>query len=249
MPLHHALLAGITWSAFSGYLLDRRTAHAPRPPRSGHRPGRECRRLDVSKVLSDGGITVREETRQAIIAEANRFNYRPHASARNLRTQRTGRSGSCCRTSLIPSMPRSSGRRPRRGDRIRDPGRRRGRRSRVGVGSAAGQRTAGDGLIIAVSAKLPDWSRSSATIPFLCLRQPPRGHRDGVTVDDEAAGYLTGPDADQADRHWPSSGNPTSSTRRNGAGPASDAARPRPASQTSSTSSAPIRAGVDTSRR
>eukprot|EP01036_Dinobryon_divergens_P010310 gene10310-13812_t len=43
----------------------------------------------VSKVLS-GGISVRPETRQAIIDEANRLNYRPHASARNLRTRRSG---------------------------------------------------------------------------------------------------------------------------------------------------------------
>jgi LacI family transcriptional regulator len=43
-------------------------------------------------VLS-GGISVRPETRQAIIDEANRLNYRPHASARNLRTRRSGALG------------------------------------------------------------------------------------------------------------------------------------------------------------
>ncbi|MBN9072914.1 MAG: LacI family DNA-binding transcriptional regulator [Rhizobiales bacterium] len=47
----------------------------------------------VSKVLNDGGISVRAQTRQAILDEARRVNYRPHALARNLRTQRTGALG------------------------------------------------------------------------------------------------------------------------------------------------------------
>jgi LacI family transcriptional regulator len=47
----------------------------------------------VSKVLSGGGISVRPETRQAIMDEARRLNYRPHAMARNLRTRRTGAMG------------------------------------------------------------------------------------------------------------------------------------------------------------
>ena len=38
----------------------------------------------VSKVLSGGGISVRPETRQAIMDEAQRLNYRPHALARRL---------------------------------------------------------------------------------------------------------------------------------------------------------------------
>jgi LacI family transcriptional regulator len=47
----------------------------------------------VSKVLSGGGISVRPETRQAIMDEARRLNYRPHALARNLRTRRSGALG------------------------------------------------------------------------------------------------------------------------------------------------------------
>ena len=47
----------------------------------------------VSKVLSGGGISVRPETRQAIMDEAHRLNYRPHALARNLRTRRSGALG------------------------------------------------------------------------------------------------------------------------------------------------------------
>ncbi|MEQ1768667.1 MAG: LacI family DNA-binding transcriptional regulator [Devosia sp.] len=47
----------------------------------------------VSKVLSGGGISVRPETRQSIMDEARRVNYRPHALARNLRTRRTGALG------------------------------------------------------------------------------------------------------------------------------------------------------------
>ena len=47
----------------------------------------------ASKVVNGGGISVRPETRQAILDEATRLNYRPHALARNLRTRRTGALG------------------------------------------------------------------------------------------------------------------------------------------------------------
>jgi LacI family transcriptional regulator len=47
----------------------------------------------VSKVLSGGGISVKQTTREAIIEEARRLNYRPHALARNLRTRRSGALG------------------------------------------------------------------------------------------------------------------------------------------------------------
>lgn len=47
----------------------------------------------VSKVVNSGDISVRPETRQAILDAAQRLNYRPHALARNLRTQRTGALG------------------------------------------------------------------------------------------------------------------------------------------------------------
>lgn len=47
----------------------------------------------VSKVISGGGISVRPETRAAILETASRLNYRPNALARNLRTQRTGALG------------------------------------------------------------------------------------------------------------------------------------------------------------
>ena len=47
----------------------------------------------VSKVLSGGGISVRPETRAAILETASRLNYRPNALARNLRTQRSGALG------------------------------------------------------------------------------------------------------------------------------------------------------------
>jgi len=47
----------------------------------------------VSKVLSGGGISVRPETRAAILETAASLNYRPNAMARNLRTQRTGALG------------------------------------------------------------------------------------------------------------------------------------------------------------
>lgn len=47
----------------------------------------------VSKVLSGGGISVRLETRKAIVEEARRLNYRPHAMARSLRTRTSGALG------------------------------------------------------------------------------------------------------------------------------------------------------------
>lgn len=47
----------------------------------------------ASKVVNGGGISVRPETRSAILNEAARLHYRPHALARNLRTQRTGAIG------------------------------------------------------------------------------------------------------------------------------------------------------------
>jgi LacI family transcriptional regulator len=47
----------------------------------------------VSKVVNSGDISVRPETRQAILDAAARLQYRPHALARNLRTQRTGALG------------------------------------------------------------------------------------------------------------------------------------------------------------
>jgi DNA-binding LacI/PurR family transcriptional regulator len=47
----------------------------------------------VSKVLGDGGITVRPETRQRILDAARELRYRPNASARGLRLKRTGAFG------------------------------------------------------------------------------------------------------------------------------------------------------------
>jgi LacI family transcriptional regulator len=47
----------------------------------------------ASKIVNGGGISVRPETRQAVLDAAARLNYRPHALARNLRTRRTGALG------------------------------------------------------------------------------------------------------------------------------------------------------------
>lgn len=47
----------------------------------------------VSKVLSGAAISVRDETRARIHAEAERLNYRPSATARSLRSARTGAFG------------------------------------------------------------------------------------------------------------------------------------------------------------
>lgn len=47
----------------------------------------------ASKIVNGGGISVRPETRQAVLDAAQRLNYRPHALARNLRTRRTGALG------------------------------------------------------------------------------------------------------------------------------------------------------------
>jgi LacI family transcriptional regulator len=47
----------------------------------------------VSKVLGDGGIVVRPDTRDRILAAARELRYRPNASARSLRLKRTGALG------------------------------------------------------------------------------------------------------------------------------------------------------------
>jgi len=53
----------------------------------------------ISKVLSGRGISVRSETKERILEEAKRFNYRPSSVARNLRTNLTGALGI-----LLPNM-------------------------------------------------------------------------------------------------------------------------------------------------
>ena len=67
-----------------------------RPP-----TGRRARLADValeagvskgiaSRVLNDYEVAIRSETRRRVIAAAGRLRYQPHASARNLRSTRTG---------------------------------------------------------------------------------------------------------------------------------------------------------------
>ena len=85
---------------------DSRPAPSRLPPARSDDPstpptGRRARLADValeagvskgiaSRVLNDYEVAIRSETRRRVIAAAGRLRYQPHASARNLRSTRTG---------------------------------------------------------------------------------------------------------------------------------------------------------------
>ena len=149
----------------------------------------------VSKVLNDGGISVRPQTRQAIVDEAQRLRYRPHVLARNLRKQRTGALGI-----LLPDLTNPSYAISVRGA-VR-------RAEEMGYGmllaEVADERAATtvyarlvnerriDGLIIAFSADIDKMiaAINENPVPHVFINR--RGPKGGcsVTVDDEAAGRL-----------------------------------------------------------
>lgn len=148
----------------------------------------------VSKVLSGGGISVRPETRQAIIAEANRLNYRPHASARNLRTRRTGAMGI-----LLPNLMN-----PVYASIVRGAVRRAEEMNYVMLVADVDDEAAStsvylklvserrvDGLIIAVSARSREIISAieDNPIPHVFVNRRAAIGRS-ITVDDFAAGYL-----------------------------------------------------------
>ncbi len=148
----------------------------------------------VSKVLNDGGISVREQTRKAIVDEANRVNYRPHALARNLRIQRTGALGI-----LLPDLTN-----PIYAATVRGAMRQAEEAGYVMlVAEVADERTSAaaylrlvserriDGLIIAVTAQSKEMidAIKSSPVPHVFVNRRSKIGRS-VTVDDQASGRL-----------------------------------------------------------
>jgi LacI family transcriptional regulator len=148
----------------------------------------------VSKVLNDGGISVRPQTRQAIIDEASRVNYRPHALARNLRTQRTGALGI-----LLPDLTN-----PIYAETVRGAMRQAEQSGYVMlIAEVADERTSAaaymrlvserriDGLIIAVTAETSEMIAAieGNPVPHVFVNRRSSIGRS-VTVDDQAAGRL-----------------------------------------------------------
>lgn len=148
----------------------------------------------VSKVLNDGGISVRAQTRQAIIDEAGRVNYRPHALARNLRTQRTGALGI-----LLPDLAN-----PVYAATVRGAMRQAEQAGYVMlVAEVADERTSAaaylrlvserriDGLIIAVTAESREMidAIQNSPVPHVFVNRRSKIGRS-VTVDDYASGRL-----------------------------------------------------------
>lgn len=148
----------------------------------------------VSKVLSDGGITVRQETRQAIIDEARRLNYRPHASARNLRTRRTGTLGILLPNLMNPvyaSIVRGAVKRAEEIGLVMLVADVDDEAATASVYLRLVSERRVDGLIIAVSARLPELVSviEQNPIPYVFVNRR-AGIGTSVTVDDEAAGHL-----------------------------------------------------------
>ncbi|MER9077986.1 LacI family DNA-binding transcriptional regulator [Mesorhizobium sp. M0895] len=148
----------------------------------------------VSKVLNDGGISVRPQTRQAIIDEASRVNYRPHALARNLRTQRTGALGI-----LLPDLTN-----PIYAETVHGAMRQAEQSGYVMlIAEVADERTSAaaymrlvserriDGLIIAVSAESSEMIAAieNNPVPHVFVNRRSSIGRS-VTVDDQASGRL-----------------------------------------------------------
>lgn len=148
----------------------------------------------VSKVLNDGGISVRAQTRQAIIDEANRVNYRPHALARNLRTQRTGALGILLPDLTNPIYAETVHGAMRQAEQsgyvtliaeVSDE-----RRSAAAYMRLVSERRI-DGLIIAVSAETEEMMAAieANPVPHVFVNRRSSIGRS-VTVDDQASGRL-----------------------------------------------------------
>jgi LacI family transcriptional regulator len=148
----------------------------------------------VSKVLSGGGISVRPETRQAILDEAQRLNYRPHASARNLRTRRTGVLGILLPNLMNPvyaSIVRGAIRRAEQAGYVMLVADVEDEIASASVYQRLVSERRVDGLIVAVSSNSPEIVSVIENNPIAHVfvnRRSAIGR--SVTVDDRAAGYL-----------------------------------------------------------
>ena len=160
----------------------------------------------VSKVLSGGGISVRPETRQAILDEAQRLNYRPHASARNLRTRRTGVLGILLPNLMNPvyaSIVRGAIRRAEEAAFVMLVADVEDEEASASIYQRLVSERRVDGLIIAVSSNSPEIISVIENNPIAHVfvnRRSAIGR--SVTVDDRAAGYLAARTlADAGHRH------------------------------------------------
>jgi LacI family transcriptional regulator len=145
----------------------------------------------VSKVVNGGRISVREETRQRILDEVARRNYRPDAAARSLRVRRTGAFGLLLPDFTNPvyaTIVRGATARAQAlgfvmlmaelgDDALADPLGRLVRENRV------------DGLIIAAATEAHLEELSALQIPIVFVNRRAPGHRS-VTVDDGRASKL-----------------------------------------------------------
>ncbi len=148
----------------------------------------------VSKVLSGGGISVRPETRQAIMDEARRLNYRPHALARNLRTRRTGALGILLPNLMNPvyaSIVRGAVRRAEEVGYVMLVADVDDEAASTSVYLKLVSERRVDGMIIAVSAQSPELiaALDDNPIPHVFVNRRARIGRS-VTVDDFAAAYM-----------------------------------------------------------
>ncbi len=149
----------------------------------------------VSKVLNDGGISVRPQTRQAIVDEAQRLRYRAHAMARNLRTQRAGALGI-----LLPDLTnpvyamivRGAVRRAHEIGYVTLLAEVGGEQSSTSIYARLVSERRIDGLIIAAAADTDEVIAALEDNPVPHVFVNRRGPKPGtsVTVDDEGAGRL-----------------------------------------------------------
>jgi LacI family transcriptional regulator len=142
----------------------------------------------VSRVVNGGQITVRPETRERILREAQRRGYRPHAGARSLKVQRTGALGL-----LFPDFTN-----PVYATVVRGAVHRADELGYVmlmaELGESSGtealsrivQERRVDGLVIASAGEQGE-TVAGLEIPYLFVNRRAPGLGTSVTVDDEAA--------------------------------------------------------------
>lgn len=145
----------------------------------------------VSKVVNGGRISVREETRERILAEVARRNYHPNAAARSLRVKRTGAFGLLLPDFTNPvyaTIVRGATARAQElgfvmlmaelgGEAAADPLGRLVHENRV------------DGLIIAAATESHLQELNALGIPIVFVNRRAPGHRS-VTVDDSRAAEM-----------------------------------------------------------
>lgn len=148
----------------------------------------------VSKVLT-GGISVKPETRRAILDEAQRLNYRPHALARNLRTRRSGALGILLPNLMNPvyaAIVRGAVHRAEELGYVMLVADVDDEATSTSVYLKLVSERRIDAMIIAVSTQSPEFVSAieNNPIPHLFVNRRSKIGGHSVTVDDFAAGYL-----------------------------------------------------------